>query len=173
VLPSDPSINWRIAHDSDGPSIATVHCASALAGFANIFPPTAPKPTPKSLEEGWYRLLTDPCAEVIVALTINEIIGVVAVSPCQTVPTGTLLDRLYVDPPWWGCGVGGLLHDVAVDRARDRSAGGLNLWVLEANSRARQIYERRRWQLIPGRTQSGGYASVAEVLYELRPESIG
>ncbi|MBN4059684.1 GNAT family N-acetyltransferase, partial [Acidimicrobium ferrooxidans] len=75
--------------------------------------------------------------------------------------------RLYVGPDHWACGIGGLLHDHAVAHARDLGAKELNLWVLEANTRAWAMYERRGWTLVAGFKLENEPPEIVDVLYEL------
>ena len=155
----------RSAVVADVEAIAVIHCQAALVGFAGIFPPTATKPTPASLRPGWHELVTDSVASVFVAETAS-VVGCVVVREEPTVPSGVLLDRLYVHPDWWGNGVGSLLHDVAIDAAATLGNDAINLWVLEANQRARGMYERRGWRLVPDRTLPNEPDTVYDVLYQ-------
>lgn len=51
--------------------------------------------------------------------------------------SGGEIEKLFVEPSFQGCGVGGALFDHAV-----RSLGGKRLFVLEKNLRAIRFYER-------------------------------
>ena len=53
--------------------------------------------------------------------------------------TSCSVDQLYVDPPWIGRGLGRIL----VDHAKQRSAGGLELWTFQVNAAARRFYARQ------------------------------
>lgn len=159
------SVGIRSAVVADLEAIAVIHCQAALVGFAGIFPPAAAKPTPVSLISRWRELCADPVASVFVAET-TSLVGCVVVREVPTVPSGVLLDRLYVHPDWWGHGVGSLLHDVALDTAAVLGHEAINLWVLEANQRARGLYERRGWRLVPDRTLPNEPDTVYDVLYQ-------
>ncbi len=104
--------------------------------------------------------------------TVGEdtVVGAVAVGPAGGIPTGLLLHKLYVDPERQGRGLGVALHDLALSRARERGAEAINLWVLEANTAARRLYERNGWRLVPGRTLANEPPSIVDVLYERRLE---
>lgn len=69
-------------------------------------------------------------------------------------------------PDRWGEGIGSLLHDAAIEIAASGTAGAINLWALEANTRARGMYERRGWQLVPGWTIPNRQPGVIDVLYQ-------
>ncbi len=145
--------------------LAAVHCAAALAGFAHIFPDDAPKPTPASLLPSWDRLLTDPAAKVLVADSLGEVVGCSATRPDPAVLDRWLLERLYVHPDSWGRAVASALHDAALESAAAGGAHRVRLQVLAGNDRARRMYERRGWRLLPGTVP--GPAGVPEVQYEL------
>ncbi len=141
-------------------------------GYRSIFPPDATKPTPASLAPGWLGLVEDPNSSVLVAAD-PDIVGCVALTPDDEVPTGWLLARLYVAPRHWSHGVGALLHKEVLAEACTRGLHRLNLWVLEANERARSMYERRGWTLVPGsKLANGEYEPpILDVLYELDLDS--
>lgn len=161
-----PKPTIRSATELDLDEIAKIHCDAALAAFVDIFPPTAPKPTPTSLRPRWERLVADPAATVLVGEAVG-VVGCVALRPESAVPSGILLDGLYVHPRSWGTGIGIALHDAIVNVATDQAAAAINLWVLEANTHARTIYESRGWQLVPGRTLANDPETVIDVLYQL------
>lgn len=53
---------------------------------------------------------------------------------------------LYVDPSCWRQGHAARLLAAVLDDLRDAGAGSARLWVLEHNTAARAIYERRGWR---------------------------
>ncbi len=146
---------------------ARVHCASALVGYAGIFPPEAPKPTPELMAPGWARLLRNANAAVLGAVSDDIIVGTAAVIRDDDVPCGVTLARLHVDPTCRRQGIGSVLHDRAVQVAAHQGARGLNLWVLEDNHTARAMYERRGWCLIPGPTRRNDTPGIVDILYQL------
>ena len=157
----------RRAVHQDAVAIAHVHCAAALAAYADMFPADAPKPAPATLAKRWTTTLTDGSTAVFVAESGDDIIGVVALASDPDVPSGVLFTKFYIEPQRWGGGIGSLLHDHAINWARRRGDLAVNLWVLEANHRARRMYERRGWSLVPGRTLVNEPTPVVEVLYNL------
>ncbi len=165
-VPTDDPWSVRLALRGDARAIANIHCVAAIAAYVDIFPRDASKPTPDSLEPSWLQLIDDPDVEVFVATVGDVLVGSVVLEPDEEVPAQLLLKRLYVDPARWRQGVGSTLHDHVLAQARRREAGSLNLWVLERNERARRMYERRGWQLVPGRTLPNDPPSVVDVLYE-------
>jgi GNAT superfamily N-acetyltransferase len=71
--------------------------------------------------------------------------------------------RLYVDPDHWGCGIGRRLHDRVLEHLRAGGQGVVALWVLEANARARSMYERWGWRSTADRQTV--YPGVDEIRY--------
>jgi GNAT superfamily N-acetyltransferase len=165
VEETQPTLIIRPAGPSDASHIAGLHSASALAGCADIFPADAPKPTPASLEKRWSELLQDASTTVLVA-EAEKLIGCVALRTDHDVPSGLLLDRLYVHPLRWGQGIGNTLHETSLQTATERGARPINLWVLEENVRARRMYERRGWQVVPARKRPNNPPTVVDVLYQ-------
>ena len=53
-----------------------------------------------------------------------------------------------------------------LEDALERGLPDLNLWVLERNHRARRMYERRAWELVPGRCLPNDDPTVLDVLYQ-------
>lgn len=149
---------------ADVDAIAAVHLEAALVGFTGIFPPTVPIPTAATLRPRWWELMTDGGVDVFVAVA-TDVVGCAVVRPADDVPAGMLLDRLYVHPLWWGKGIGRRLHDAALAAAHNHRVGVMNLWVLEANTKARSMYERWGWRLVPGRTRPNEPPTVLDVLY--------
>jgi GNAT superfamily N-acetyltransferase/predicted enzyme related to lactoylglutathione lyase len=146
--------------------------AAALAGYVGIFPPEAPLPTAAGLIGGWQRAIACPTDIVLVAHLPDEpdrVVGGVIVTPAAG-----LLSRLYVDPEAWGSGVGSVLHDTALAVLRDGGCREARLWVLERNSRARRMYERRGWRLVAGKKAQPEWPEVVEVAYEraLEPRTV-
>lgn len=67
-------------------------------------------------------------------------VGLVAIGDCS-------LHGLYVVPEEWGSGTAEVLYEEALTQLRADGCEKAQLWVLEANARARRFYERRGWSL--------------------------
>ncbi|NOX29289.1 MAG: GNAT family N-acetyltransferase [Actinobacteria bacterium] len=161
-----PQIAVRPARLADVNSVAAVHHASAVVAFVDIFPPASVPPTAESLLPGWRILVEGLTSKVFVAEVDDVVVGVAAVAADSSLPAGLALSRLYVHPDRWGQRVGATLHDVAMGLARSLGAGAINLWVLEANIRARSMYESRGWALMPGHVLKNDPPEVVDVLYQ-------
>jgi GNAT superfamily N-acetyltransferase len=145
-----------------------VNLRAALLAYAHIFPPTAPKPTGERLTEIYRRRFTPPSRGLVLEAD-GAVVGCVAASVAEDGKGGNgggqgEVVGLYVDPSWWGQGLGVRLLDAVLEDLRGGGATSARLWVLEHNTRARGMYERRGWQA-DGATRS--VSTVGEV-FELR-----
>ncbi len=157
----------RPAVAADAVRVAQVVRSAAIEGYAGLFPPGSAPPPIEQFVAGWQERIADPTCRVIVAVADDDVCGVAALARDDGVPSGRLLERLYVEPGTWTGGAGSALHDAAVRAALLDGADGLHLWVLEGNARARGMYERRGWRVVPGRTATPEGADAVELLYEL------
>ncbi len=141
------AVSIRPATQGDAAAAAGIQLASALAGFAHIFPDWVAKPQLANLVAEWSELLADRAKSVMVAELGGTVVGVVAFgSDDRYAPAGHAhLKKLYVRPESSSRGIGGALHDLAVDELRRAGHRAVWLWVLEENQRARSMYERRGW----------------------------
>jgi GNAT superfamily N-acetyltransferase len=57
------------------------------------------------------------------------------------------LRALFVDREWWGCGLAGALHSMALEAAGRRGFTAIRLFTPAGQARARRFYEREGWAL--------------------------
>ncbi|WP_051229462.1 GNAT family N-acetyltransferase [Paludibacterium yongneupense] len=92
----------------------------------------------------WQRKLAGAQADAsfgVLAFAAGEALGFAYVYPGADPRWGALLDNLHVLPAGRGRGIGrALLREVASDLLEKGEAGGIQLWVFEANRAARDIY---------------------------------
>jgi GNAT superfamily N-acetyltransferase len=138
-----------------------VSLRASLLAYAHIFPPSAPEPTEERLTEVYRRRFTPPSRGLVLEAD-GALVGCVAASVDEG-GEGEVVG-LYVDPSWWARGSGVRLLEAMLDDMRDAGARSARLWVLEHNTRARGMYERRGW-VADGATRS--VSTVGEVI-ELR-----
>jgi GNAT superfamily N-acetyltransferase len=156
----------RRAGPDDVRVLAEVHLHSALVAYAGVFPAEAPTPTVDGLVARWRQALADPRSEVFAAQVGGAVVGGV-IATTATRPGVGNLRHLYVDPPHWGRGAGRALHDRVVEWCSATGLTTLDLWVLEANGRARAMYERWGWQVSDGDRLVNEGSEVREVRYVL------
>lgn len=146
--------------------MALVHRDAIVAAYRDIFPAEAPTPTVDDLETDWAHAIADPNTIVLVGEATGDIVATVAVRADADQPHFGQVRRLHVVPARWGHGVGSDIHDQALKRLRQAGFTQAGLWVLEANHRARRMYERRGWRLCAGKTLEWPGLGVIEVRYE-------
>ena len=78
---------------------------------------------------------------------------------------GEWVDQLYVDPPWFGRGVGSAL----LATAQGHRPGGLQLWAFESNHRAHRFYERYGFVLEEKTDGSGNEERAPDRRYRWGP----
>jgi GNAT superfamily N-acetyltransferase len=157
----------RRATERDVAALAGIQLRSALDAYAHIFPADAPPPMIEDIVASWSDEVAAPTSAVFAAEADGRIVGGVVASTDDSARGYAHLRKLYVDPPAWRKGVGRLLHDEAVAWLRAAGLDSPSLWVLERNDRARTMYERWGWELVPddGFTHDG--IDVTEVRYTL------
>lgn len=101
---------------------------------------------------GWRRVLSaavTPRPVVVVATSDARVTGFVVVSASRDADanddTGEV-QAIYVDPQFWGGGIGGRLLQEGLKALRMCDFGVATLWVLSGNARAMRFYARRGWR---------------------------
>ncbi len=160
----------RRAEVGDALAAAVVNRRAALLAYRHIFPPSAPKPTLQRLWEVYRRRFAAPSRGLVLEGD-GAVVGCVAAS-VDDGGEGEVVG-LYVDPSCWREGHAARLLAAILDDLRDAGAGSARLWVLEHNTAARAIYERRGWRT-DGGTRSvstgpgvDGLPDVVELRYRL------
>ena len=155
----------RAATADDVGALAAVHAEAIALAYAGIFDAGLPPPTADQLVGRWALLIATPGAWIALAEQDGVAIGMVGARPSLDAgsPAGTgEIVGLHVGPAWWGRGVGRTLFDTAVDAAGRLGLAPLRLWALQANLRARHLYERRGWR------PDGATKTIAPHVIELR-----
>jgi GNAT superfamily N-acetyltransferase len=149
----------RRAGVDDVSALARLHLDTVTVAYRDFFPRDSTPPAIDELVAVWSRDVEDAHAVFVVEDAGRSVIG------SAVARVNGDLARLHVHPDSWGRGIGGALHDAAVDALRAAGHGRAELWVIDANARARGLYERRGWHLDPTRTLD--YVGVTEVRYVL------
>jgi GNAT superfamily N-acetyltransferase len=142
---SDPPIEIITPSAEDVDATATVLFRASAAAYTGLVP-RGSLWTYEETVASCQRLLGNPTAIVLAAVSGNQWLGVSAVLVPDDGTGDAELRRLYVIPDRWGQGLGHRLHDAALQRARRRGAVTAWLTVLEQNNRARRFYERHGWR---------------------------
>jgi GNAT superfamily N-acetyltransferase len=132
-------VEIREARTDEAESLAAVQELASVAALGHIFPPERYPYPREAIRARWTGALADPSKRVLIAVTGDEPVGAALVSE-------EWLEGLYVVPEQWGSGLGGSLHDQALELVRELGSTRCRLWVLEENVRARRFYERRGWR---------------------------
>lgn len=122
---------WRRATATDAVALRDLERTASRTGLAHVFG-DLPYPDDDVLAR-WVLLLDDPEVRIEV---VEDVRGLVALAAHD----GTSLRHLAVRPDHWGAGLG------REGVARAEAAGARRLWVLEANARARALYEALGWR---------------------------
>jgi ribosomal protein S18 acetylase RimI-like enzyme len=95
------------------------------------------------------------------------VVGVILAGPDPDDRTLGHIARLYVDPSCWGRGLGTLLYRAALTDLAGRDFPAATLWVLEANHRVREWYERLGWRPTGMRKPVYAPANIDDVQYRI------
>jgi GNAT superfamily N-acetyltransferase len=130
----------RPADQRDLETLLAIQREAAVDAFAHVYPPERYPFPDDAIREVWAEALADPEVEVYVAELDGLAVGAVSVGR-------GCLSTLYVLPTYQGRGVGGALHDLALERLRATGALEAKLWTLRENHSGRRFYEVRGWEL--------------------------
>lgn len=144
---SDPGdIRIREGKVSDAEAVEAVHYSSREAVYAGRtadWPP--PGPDRKGRVERWRSWLADDDITALIAEHHGEVVGFCTIRRSQddgANEASAEMPTLYVRPDFWHRGLGRVLCNAALQRARERGFRELTLWVLEMNGRARDFYRK-------------------------------
>ena len=152
--------SYRAARLSDADAIARV-VADAFQDFRSFAPEGwEPPGAEQELAEGAPSKLRDPGFWCAVAVAGGEVVGHAAfqpaadgVAPAEDGPLAHLRE-LFVDRAWWGHGVAGELHAMALSEAAARGFAAIRLFTPAGQMRARRFYEREGWSAVSEPTAS-------------------
>ncbi|HWI71295.1 MAG TPA: GNAT family N-acetyltransferase, partial [Baekduia sp.] len=149
--PGDDAYNFRAATLDDALRL-NAFLADAMARYRDFSPPGwTPRVPPLEAERD---ALNAPDARCVVSEPGGVLAGVVSWRPAATSrlrspdPGLVHFGRLFVHPGWWGTGLAGRLHTMAIDDARERGFRELVLFTPAGQGRARRFYERLGWRQV-------------------------
>jgi ribosomal protein S18 acetylase RimI-like enzyme len=147
-----PLLNDRsrgIEETLDAELLARIQFETVSVAYKRFFPAGSRPPTTRQMAGIWQERLSDPSARAFVATDHGRVVGAVAVRANAEFDAEGELTGLHVLPEAWGRGFGSALHDRALGEMVEHEFKSAGLWVIEANTRARQMYESRQWVLRP------------------------
>jgi GNAT superfamily N-acetyltransferase len=139
----------RTAQPRDAAAVAGVHVRSWQAAYRGLLPDEyldGLRPDDRAQRYTFGERQADRPG-TIVATTWGEIRGFATIGPCQDEErrlTGEVL-ALYVDPEFWGRGIGRVLMLEARTRLARQGYREAVLWVLVGNDRAERFYRVDGW----------------------------
>lgn len=137
----------RSANLDDCAAIAAVHVRAWQAAYRGHMPDEfLDRLDIGERTEMWRKLSVKPHR---VLLVVDDLDGSMS-GFCDLIPsrdadakmTTAEISAIYVSPDKWGQGIGQELLSAAEARARGEGFSELTLWVLDANQRARNFYEK-------------------------------
>ncbi len=139
----------RPAEPADAMAVARVHVRSWQAGYRGLLPDAYLDGLRPEDRAARYDFATEDVRQpaTMVAIDDDMICGFATTSPARDsdVPEHGELCALYIDPEWWGRGVGVALIAAARARLVDRGFRNAVLWLLEGNVRADRFYRMDGW----------------------------
>lgn len=163
----------RDARPTDAVRLAEIHAVSWKAAYRGLLSDAfLDGITVTDRLEWWQSRLArvPPRWAILVAEEAGRVSGFVTTGHCddpdRRVPESGELYAMYLDPEFWGLGVGRDLLAAAEDRLREDAYLDASLWVLRDNSRGRRFYERGGWSADgAGQRMIIGSEAVAAVRY--------
>ncbi|MFD7155231.1 GNAT family N-acetyltransferase [Kribbella sp. NPDC059898] len=139
----------REATACEGDALAELHARSRAAYYGAGGHDVAAVPDAQ-YRSAWRKMVEDPRLDVLVAVSGDDIVGVITLDANGAYPTNApdetrvRLVGIFVEPGQWSNGVGSALMERFVAIARQTDAvGEVDVW--ERNSRAIRFYERHGW----------------------------
>jgi ribosomal protein S18 acetylase RimI-like enzyme len=148
----------RPARPDDLPGAAEARVASWRGAFTGLIPQDfLDAMDPAAIAASWADSIAAGRSRIHVAVQDDQVIGYAGVGPerdPQAPPHTGELYALFVRPEHWGAGAGRALTDAACADLRAAGCTNVQLWVLEANTRARTFYTRYGFSETLDRTYS-------------------
>ena len=163
----------RRAEPADVETVARIHVASWQVAYRGIMPDEVIARTDLAFRTGfWSERIADRDWPVFLVEADGQ-----PVAFCQMIPspdpdddpiTVGHITALHVLPDLRGRGHGRALLEHVFDEFRHRAFVEVTLWVLEANTRARQFYEQRGFRNDGGKKMHSRTTTVPEVRYRAK-----
>lgn len=132
---------FRRATTDDVSALRDLEREANLVGLAHVFPPERyPFPDDDVLAR-WALVLDEPGARVLVRDAVDGTGGLDVLAAHDDLS----LRHLAVHPGLWGQGLASTAVDTVLRALHARGTTVAELWCLEANHRARRLYEHLGW----------------------------
>ncbi len=162
-------------------AVARVHVRSWQAGYRGLLPDAYLDGLRPEERAARYNFASENVRDPVTIVAVDDggvIRGFATTSPARDldVPDDGELCALYVDPEWWGRGVGRALIGAARAAAFEMGFRNAVLWLLAGNARADRFYRMDGWASDGlSRSDTVWGAAVNEVRYRraLTGEMIG
>ena len=138
----------RDATPADLDAVAALFLRCWRGSYADVLPARVIEVFDEASARGlWARALVTPAPGTrgVVAVDAGRVDGVIRIGRDPDEAAAGHVFSLYVDPGAQGSGVGGRLLAEAEAWFRSEGLAEANLWVFEANERARGFYARHGW----------------------------
>ena len=139
------TVTLRLATRDDAPAIAALHAESSRFAYRGVYSDEyLDGPVYADRARVWQERMSSPPENqhVILAEDGDALVGFVCAYEADDVQWGTRVDNLHVRPDRHRHGIGRrLLAEVAAWCLTEDPAGGLYLWVVDQNARARAFYQ--------------------------------
>jgi GNAT superfamily N-acetyltransferase len=140
----------RPAQPEDALDVARVHVRAWQVGYRGLLPDDYLEALRPEQRARRYDFATQDNRKpaTLVALAQGTIRGFATVAPARDSdrPDHGEVCALYVDPDWWGHGVGAALIAAARKRLFAQGFRCASLWLLAGNARAERFYRKDGWQ---------------------------
>lgn len=142
----------RAGEPGDAAAVAALHALSRGVTYRGIIPARTLRAMTHEVHSGWAERLAREAGthRLYLAETAGELRGFSYLGPgdeIERVPAGTgVLYAIHVHPDVQGTGVGSAMMDRCLRTFAGWRCRSAILWVLAANVRARQFYERTGWR---------------------------
>ena len=143
----------RPATIDEASGIARVHARSWQAAYRGIVADAFLEGlSDEEWVERWRTIFTEPStgARTLVSVEGDAVTGFARIGPARDPdPPGPGWDEvyaIYLDPAYWGRGVGSALMIGLLDTVAE-GVPGVSLWVFRDNARARAFYERHGFEV--------------------------
>lgn len=134
----------RLATISDIDQVAPMHMNAWRDAYRGIFPNSVlEKLKPNDFSEKWYSWLKDPLRVNWIVQSKDNFPGFISFGNTEKedIFTNWEIFAIYIDPNYWGQGIGKSLMTSCMDFLKDNEISQVRLWIVQQNIGAQRFYE--------------------------------